>query len=295
MKKILKVIVALVVIVAVAFGIYFIFNNGTNNKIIYSNVYKLNNEMIVDDINIYQRINNTVDEMYTLIENKNYNVPEVKSFLDFYSNALDNYDIVREQIMKSGVFVNNANTGKYYKAMNKAFKNLINIYKQCNSYLLGTHFKITNPDDYNDVYIVNFYNIFKDSLRELNNFYSNAGMAYAHGTKNMFKINNLYKLRVEYYCVLTSNYVSDYIETGADNLAYKTKLLTAKNKIDMDETSTYLNDVKSYDNLILISKHLDLIGLVKSEIEGTANEFINGLNEKQKSNTQLYYNLIVKG
>ena len=171
MKKFKKAIIALLLIAVIAGGVYFIFFSKTDNKQIRAKVYGLNNEVVVKEKNIYTRINGAVTEMIGLINSRGYYIPDVNVYLKEYEATLKNYAGVQQHILNYGVFVNNNNTNKYFGKMNKAYENLVAIYKECNDYLLNTHFAVTNEANYNSDYIVSFQFLFKDALKELNNFY----------------------------------------------------------------------------------------------------------------------------
>lgn len=292
MKKSTKAIIAILIIAAIAVGVYFIFFNGTDNKQIRAKVYGLNNNVIVKDINIYSKINQTIDEMVGLINSKNYNIPEVKAYLEEYSLALDNYLVVNNSILEYGVFVNKTNTNDYFKNMNKAYDNLVKIYKDCNDYLLGTYFAVTNPDNYNSDYIVSFQFLFKDALKELNDFYYNAGMAYSYAAENLFEINNLYKLKVGYYSAAVYCRVNDYLDN--QTIDYSHNLSAASYKDGKQYVDKYVKNKAEYDGLV--SAKLNISELVLAEAKGEASTYIQSITkESKKSNLEKYYNLIIKG
>lgn len=294
MKKILKTIIALAIIAAIAVGVYFIFNNGTDNKQIRAKVYSLNNNLIVDDINIYTKTNNTVDHMINLINQRGYTIPDEKAYLITYSTALEYYDFLKQEILVNGLFVNNKNTNDYFKNMNKAYDALQKIYTESNEYLLTTYYAVTDESLLNVDYIVNFSNTFKDALAELNNFYYNAGMAFSYGAKDMFNTNNGYKLKMQYYSVLVNTYVQDYLDNktfdlSLDVLSYQTKIATYS-------ASTYFDNKSEIDSLMGNSKLVDIVELAKQEGMGQASTYISSLTEAdKKSATEKYYNLVVKG
>lgn len=294
MKKFLKTIIALAIIAAIAFGVYFIFNNGTDNKQIRAKVYSLNNNLIVDDINIYTKTNGTVDHMINLINQRGYTIPDEKAYLITYSTALEYYDFLKQEILVNGLFVNNQNTNDYFKNMNKAYDALQKIYTEGNEYLLTTYYAVTDESLLNVDYIVNFSNTFKDALTELNNFYYNAGMAFSYGTKDMFNTNNGYKLKVQYYSVLVNTYIQDYLDNktfdlSLDVLSYQTKIATYNE-------STYFDNKAEIDSLMDNSKLVDIVELAKHEALGQASTYISSLTDADKrSATEKYYNLVIKG
>ncbi len=294
MKKFLKTIIALAIIAAIAFGVYFIFNNGTDNKQIRAKVYSLNNNLVVDDVNIYTKTNDTVDHMINLINQRGYIIPEEKAYLTTYSTALAYYDFLKQEILVNGLFVNKENTNDYFKNMNKAYDALQKIYIEGNEYLLTTYYAVTDESLLNVDYIVNFSNTFKDALAELNNFYYNAGMAFSYGTKDMFNTNNGYKLKVQYYSVLVNTYIQDYLDNktfdlSLDVLSYQTKIATYNE-------STYFDNKTEIDSLMDNSKLVDIVELAKQEAMGQASTYINSLTDAdKKSATEIYYNLVVKG
>ena len=294
MKKFLKTIIALAIIAAIAFGVYFIFNNGTDNKQIRAKVYSLNNNLIVDDINIYTKTNGTVDHMINLINQRGYTIPNEKAYLTTYSTALEYYDFLKQEILVNGLFVNNQNTNDYFKNMNKAYDALQKIYTEGNEYLLTTYYAVTDESLLNVDYIVNFSNTFKDALTELNNFYYNAGMAFSYGTKDMFNTNNGYKLKVQYYSVLVNTYIQDYLDNktfdlSLDVLSYQTKIATYNE-------STYFDNKAEIDSLMDNSKLVDIVELAKQEAMGQASTYISSLTDAdKKSATEKYYNLVIKG
>lgn len=294
MKKIVKVLIALAIICVVAFGAYLILNNGTDNKQIYAKTKSLNEEIIVEDVNIYQKINQTIPEMLTLIQTNGYDLPDVKQDFEFYVYLLNEYQPVYNEIMKNGTFVNKVNTGKNFSDMNEAYSKLQKLYKDGYEYLSGTHYLITNPQLYNKDYIQNFHNIFKDCIMQLNKFYCNAGIAYAYGTQNLMDINNLYKLEMEYYCNLLGNQTASYIANGTIDQNIQQKTTQQKAVVLANNTDKYFLNKDGVDRLVE-DKKIDKAQIIKQYLSGTAEEYISAIkDEKQKAMANDYYILILE-
>lgn len=331
MKKKIKVLIALVVIACVALGAYFILSRGTDNKQIYAKVYGLNNEMIVDDENIYKKINETLVQMIDLIEEKNYAIENVTNDFKFITSMLNDYSLIKEQIENNSLFISKNDTNPYYKNMNNAYSKLNKLYKDGYDYLKDTHYAITNSALYNKDYIENFHNIFKDVVVELNNFYVNAGLAFVYGTQNTMDNNNNFKLEVEYYCFALNHINDKYVELttvepetvtpddtgdneegGAENstgvsgeetpfnidefINTKNELINGlKNEISKATFDNYMLNKAVYDTFVS-DKKLNKDKIASAYLAGTINEYVEGLKtEEEKSKVQEYINYIIEG
>lgn len=306
MKKFFKMIIALAIIGGIAFGAFVLFNNGTNNKDIHTKIYNLTN-LEVDGVNIYTTTNQTITSMVDLINTKNYNLPNILADFEVFASLLEDYEEIRMFVEENRIYVNNANTNPYFKNMKKACDKVEKLYKEGYDYLKTTYLAITNEEHYNKDYIENFYNVFKDALVELNNFYTNAGIAMVYGSNNMMSFNNKYKLEIHYYCAALSHYVQNYITQttpveGAEAFNYS-EFISQKNakldaiaaKMNSVTFSSYLINKQKYDDLIA-NKKLNKEQLVANYLEGKVEEFLNSItDEAQKAIAENYLTLVIEG
>lgn len=297
MKKKIKVIIALVVIIAIAFGVYMFFGQGTDNKQIRAKVYALNNELVIEEENIFEKTNSTIKEMLLIIESKGYNIPAQNEYFEKYIKTLNYYNIVLDDILSNGLYVNNVNTGSYFKLMNSSYTAVVNSYKKGNQYLNETYYLITNDANYNSDYIINFYNIFKDALGQLNSFYYNATKAHVKGTRSLINNDNLYKLKLENYITYVNMYVKySSIESPDVNLINKIQSqIDAKlNSLSTHSINTYIQNKELVDKIF--NSKIIAEELVGEFLEGTLENYILEIkDEEQKSITTGYYDLIIKG
>lgn len=293
MKKFFKVIVALIVIVGIAFGVYMIFGRGTDNKQIYAKVYDLNNSVIVEEVNIFQKTNATIEEMLSYINIKGYNIPEAQNYLIAFLDTLNVYSIVQGEVLKFGVFVNNESTRVHFDAMNSAYSKLVEDYKAGHEYLQGTYYAITDESMINKDYIENFCNVFSGALANLNDFYYNVARAYALGSKNMITNTNLNKLNVGLYGAIANYYVNDYIDNGTFNSAILSKLLQQGTKVNSKNFDEYAQNKQEYDELIISAEKLDLQNLAVAYVLGTTQDFIDSLKDDLKEIANQYCTLVL--
>ncbi|MBQ9786338.1 MAG: hypothetical protein IJW25_02605, partial [Clostridia bacterium] len=127
MKKKVKLLIALVLIAVIAFGVYFIFGQGTDNKQIRAKAYALQNEIVVDEENIFEKTNNTINEMLALINAKGYDAGDEKTYFETYCEVLAYYNLVNKAILQNGLYVTNFNTGKSFNNMNSDYSKLVNV------------------------------------------------------------------------------------------------------------------------------------------------------------------------
>ena len=111
MKKIYKVLIALVVIVAVCVGVYFIFFNKSSNGEIYTKINNFNNTT-VNKVNIVQKVDETMVEMVELIDKNSYDIPTAKNYLTVYLNAVNSHSLTYGFIVEYGLFTNQTNNTK---------------------------------------------------------------------------------------------------------------------------------------------------------------------------------------
>ena len=103
MKKPLKVVIALVIIVAIAVGAYFIFGGNTDNSQIS---YKVNE---INKMEYYKKVNNTLTNMVEDINKNSYDMQEIKTYFVVYNQSVSNYQIVIEEIYNNSIFLNSNN------------------------------------------------------------------------------------------------------------------------------------------------------------------------------------------
>lgn len=296
MNKKIKVVIAILIIGIVVAGAFFFLGTKTDNKQIRANVYDLNYKLERDDENVYKKINDTILEMYKLINTKGFSVLEVKNDFNFYIELLDYYQPLQKLIIENGVLVNDVNTNDYYKRMNGAYKRLRQIYMSGYEYLLGTYY-VVSPNALTDaVYLVSFHSIFKEALTQMNIFYYNAGMAYSYGVSNTYYTNNLNNLKAGYYALLVNTYAGDYLEDGKVDLNINVRIKEQGNKLFNKDASNYIDKKSEYDKLMKTSRKINLKQLVLREVKGEYTTYLSEIKKaEKKSIAEKYYELIIKG
>lgn len=284
MKKLFKAIIALVIIAAIAVGVYFIFfHNQTKNEQIYTKVIALNEQQS------YMKVNATLQDMEEdILNNPGYDIDNIKEYFAVFDSVRESYDVIYKEILTYGLFVNDVNTSTNFKDMNKAYDSLLKIYNNAKRYLEKTYWVNPSKD-----YIVNFNNVFKDALKQLNAFYFNAGMAYLTATNNTLQTNNLYKAEAEYYLFLVNEYTNAYLSETEN---YADILVTIKEQ-EKDVTANNLDKYIEEKDLIdeFYTTNINRQLFVKKCIEGTSNDYLQNIkNLKEKSNL-IFYQAIVIG
>ena len=282
MKKSVKVLIALIIIVAIAFGAYYLFGKTVDNSQIYAKVAQM------EKLDSFTEVNKSINDMIADISSNSYDMDEIKTYFVEYNQVMSNYQLISNEIEKNGLFVNSNNTGNYFKAMNGAYDALVSCYNQSKEYLARTYWLSKS-----EVYIENFYNIFKDNIKNLNSFYYNAGMAYLIATTSSIETNNLYKLDLECYLIFANSYTLNYIDGGENATTILNGLNAKVSDVDANNFDQYIANIEMYDSLL--NGGIDKTLLVNKSISGEIETYLNQIeNAQQKSNCENYYNNIIK-
>ena len=282
MKKLFKVLIALVIIAAIAFGVYFLFGGKTDNSQIY---FKANQ---IEKMEPFAQVNKSINDMIADINASGYDMDEIKTYFLTYNQVMSNYQLISNEIEKNGLFVNSNNTGNYFKAMNGAHDALVACYNQSKDYLARTYWLSKSK-----VYIENFYNIFKDNIKNLNSFYYNAGMAYLIATNTNIETNNLYKLNLECYLLFANSYTQNFIDGGANATKILDELNSKVADVNANNFDQYIANIEIYN--ALQNGGIDKTLLVNKFISGEIETYLTEIqNEQQKLNYENYYNYIIK-
>lgn len=298
MKKIFKVLIALVVIVVAVVVAINIFNGGNKNIEAYNNVMALNSGIKSGDNNVALVVDNTVDEMLNIINDNNLEMPDDAEFLETYSFALNAYLDVKEIILEHGIHTNKNNTGSYVSKMNSSFNKLKKSYLKGYDYLNKTYFALNGNYEHIETvqsYITNFVYEFKLSLNYLNDFYYNATYVYAYGTTNIIETTNLDKLNVLYYVEVVHDYLNNYKETTIKN-TYLSKIQQVSNTLGTNLLNNYLNNKTEIDEIYNGRNKLYLNELVSNYLNGAKDAYLASVkNEQQKLLQEKYVEYIIEG
>ena len=145
---------------------------------------------------------------------------------------------------------------------------------------------------HNKDFLIGFQNKFNNALKELNSFYNNAGMAFCVGVKDGFETNNLYRLKIGYYCNAVNLYITNYLE-NLENGSILKNIIVWKN--DVSDVKTYIDNKTVLDGLYNDIKELNLELLLNEHAKGTITEYINGLDKKEKSIADKYNTFVMGG
>lgn len=297
MKKFFKLLIALVLITGLSVGAFFVFKNKDNSKKVYNNVYELTYNVKDKNKNITKSVDDTVNNMLTVISEKGIDVGDAKNTLVIFKNLSENYALIRDEILASGDFVTaNTQVNDYINNAGKALKNVKNVYRESYDYLVKTYYKIVDTD-YNKetmkTYIINFEVVFKDILTDYNNFYYNCGVAYSHLLNNMMTKNNAYKLQIEYLSTLVNNY---YSATDAEKTTYISLINNCGSYLNTDLMNEYFENKSVYDNLIDNSISLNVPLLCEKLVAGEKDAYIASLeDETTKQMVTNYFSKVVRG
>ena len=292
MKKIFKVMIAFVLIGVLAIGAYFILSGRDNSKLVFQNIYNLTYNVKNGDKNIVEEINNSIDEMQSLITKHSMQLDEVYTNLKIYTELFDYYFVIAEQILQNGNLIKNNNIKEYIALSNNSYKKTIDLYNQSYEYLNDTYYKLQDKNLYIETvksYIQNFYNIFKDLIPEFNTFYYNSCLAYAYGLENTIQKNNFYKLRVGFY----SETINQYYLNQTDKISLSVQALDLKNKINVETAQKYFNNKENYDEIIANVKKFDIGELALKIAIGKESEFYNAIETESQRKIILNYILFV--
>lgn len=296
MKKFLKVIIALLVIVALAVGAYFIFGRKDNSRAIFNNVYEISYNVSRNNQNVVNKVNEAVDQMLEIIETNDLDVGTAQAGLQNFVKLRDNYGKVEQEILSYGNFVTqNSQVNKNLSQANKSFKAVKSIYIKAYEYLNQTYFKIIGTS-YNmstmASYIVNFENAFKDIYADYNNFYFNTAVAYAHCLDNMMVKNNAYKLKIEYVANLINNFYSN----GDFKTVYLDEISSQVQKLNQDFTDTYFENKSDFDTLFSNSLSYNINIICEKIISNEIDSYIEELaTEGERQTITKYVNLVARG
>lgn len=290
MKKLFKVLIALILIIAIGFGVYHIFlKKEASNKNVYYNINTLKNEIIVDDINVAENIELTIEQFKVEIVLNNYDLDQVLEYLDLYSKTKQYYSVVENHILETSVNLNRRHIKSYLKNSDTALDNMVEIYKSSYEYLKGTLYKGTIQK----VYVEEFYSIFKNMLQEYTNFYLNNAYAYTFGLENTMLNNNLNRLLFSFYAELV-----DCFATLPD---YRTQLevyiSNMKDVLELDKTKDYFDNKKIIDEVYnyMRDKKPDMQNLVVNISNNNLAGYIAGIEDEKLQNFTKNYCIYVLG
>ncbi len=295
MKKFIKILIVLVIIVALVTGIYFIFFRKSNNNDIYAKISHFNYEVVKDDVKIVPIINETIAEMIFVINLNKFDMPAQSEFLTTYQKTLSAYSSVNEVVLSQGLSVNKTNTKTYIKQLKSAEEKLVKIYEEGYNYYKN-HYLTAITATAKKTYIVNFCNIFKGALAELNNMYYNAGKAIILATNNTLDYSNANKLKTDALIEAINQYVKEYLTKAETKTISKENLNELTISFNAISFENYIANKKVYDNLFNQRENINTLELLQKHFDKTIETYISEIqDETQKSNVQNYYNLVIKG
>ena len=299
MKKKGKIFIAFIVIVAVAVGAYFLLSGKNANAQLHNKVYNYTYNLTNYDDNIVDKVDATISDMLNEISANGLELLEVKSNLEKYLEVKEQYNIVQQQILNYANFASNQNSGKYLKPMNKAYSELVEIYKDGYEYLQKTYFASNFKDlslATKKTYIENFNVKIENIVKVYNNFMYNAGMAYTTSAKNLINFNNYFKLKMSYYVKLINNSRNLTEETEYLSEEYQSKISSYKTVLLADSVDTYVANNKIYDDLVKNFKALNTVEIVENVMLGTLNTYIEGIKKVEtKQYVDNYVTNIING
>ncbi len=291
MKKIFKLLIALVVIAGIAIGVYFIFGRKTNNAEIYNKINHFNTQIVADNTNVVEKVDQTILEMIGLINAEGFDLEAEQKFLTTYINSVDAYSVVKSIVLTNGLFVNEADNTKVINNLTKASENLEKIYVNGYNYLKADYFEATSSAK--KAYIQNFYNVFKGALNELNVMYRNAGIAIIGATNNSLTFSTAQKLKLNHYITAISMYVNEYL-TNAETPVVTIEFINSLNEKLFVTAETYVENKQIFDNLF--NAGINVEDIIKQQIAGTLSTYVEGItNENEKLNVQNYCTYVVEG
>lgn len=295
MKKISKVLIALVLIVGLALGAYFAFSSKDSSRLVRQNVYDLSYNIKDKEDNIVEDINSTVTEMRNLIIAHTMQLDNVYTNLQMYSDLFAYYSTVGNEVLALGGFVKNANIDAYINAACASYNKIVDVYKKSYEYLKDTYYKIDNKNLYVETvkaYIQNFYEIFKDLIPEFNTFYYNTSLAYAYGVEDTMQHNNFYKLKVAYFAECINQY---YINTD-NKVLLNVHVLLLQSDINDDFTTKYFDNKDIYDELAVKVKDINISELAVKVATAKDSEFLDSIpTEAERKIAQNYIDYVARG
>ena len=294
MKKFSKVLIALVLIVAIAVGAYFLLSGKDSSKLVYQNVYNYKYNVKHGEKIIITEINSSVTEMRSLIVLHTMQLDEVQTGLEMYSNLLSYYTTVENHILEHGSFISNNNIDQYVNLATASYNKMIDLYNQSYTYLLDTYYEIENKSAYVETvksYIQNFYEIFKNLIPEFNAFYYNTCLAYAHGLQNTMLKNNFYKLKVAYY----AECVNQYYLNSDNRVLLGVQVISNQIKLNDDFAEKYFDNKDIYDELVS-DFNADMGELVVTVATAKDNEYLDAIEtEAERKIAQNHINYVARG
>lgn len=295
MKKIFKVLIALVLIAGLAFGAYFLISGKDNSARVHQNVYDLTNNIKNDDKNVVLQINNTVEQMRYLISVHSMQLDEISESFKEYLLLVENYSIISEHILDFGKFVKNNKIDEYIDNANISYKKTIDLYNKSYEYLKKTYYKIEDKNAYVEnvkSYIQNFYEIFKDLIPEYNAFYYNTSLAYAYGLESTMQRNNFYKLQTAYYAESINQY---YINTD-NKVLLNVQVESIKNSLVSNTFESYFNNKAIYDEIISSITDINVEEIALKVALGKDGEILDSAEtEAERKLLQNYITYVARG
>lgn len=296
MKKFFKVIIALVVIVALAVGAYFIFGRKDNSRAIFNNVYEISYNVNRNNQNVVSKVDEVVGQMLEIIKTNGLDVGTSQASLQNFAKLIENYSKIQQEILSYGNFVTqNSKVDNNISQANKSFKLVKSTYIKAYDYLNQTYFKIVDTT-YNmstmASYIVNFENVLKDMYTDYNNFYFNTAVAYAHCLDNMMVKNNAYKLKIEY----VANLINNFYANGEFKTEYLDLISSQTQKLNQDFTDTYFENKSDFDALLSNSLSYNIPTICEKVLSNEINSYIEELaTEGERQTITKYVNLVARG
>lgn len=296
MKKIFKALIALVIIVALAVGAYFVFKGKDGSITIYNNVYNLSYSVKQDEDNVVNKVNLAVENMLNIIEANSLSIPETQKNLQVFKCLKDGYSYINAEILCNGCFLmKNDSMVDYINNASNSLNNVKKIYLDCYGYLKNTYFKIVNTE-YNVAtmkdYIVNFENLFKEILNDYNSFFYNSSIAYSHCLNNTMLKNNAYKLSVEYSANLINEFYKSTQSYKNNIFAEAQKVLA---KLNGDFSEEYFQNKEVFDNLINISLTINVGEICIQYVSGGISAYIAKLPEADRVIVNNYVKNVIGG
>lgn len=292
MKKIFKLLIALVVIAGIALGVYFIFGRKADNSEIYAKINHFNSQIVVENTNVVEKVDQTILEMINLIEKNEFQLEQEQKFLTTYINSVDAYGLVKTVVLTNGLFVNDVDNTKTIDSLKKASENLEKIYINGYNYLKANYFGAS--DSAKKEYIKNFYNIFKGALNELNVMYRSASIAINGATNNSLTFTTAQKLKLNYYVTATSMYVNEYLTNAESPVVTYEYIIGIQQKFATNNVEKYIENKKIYDGLF--NAGINIEEIIKQQIAGTLSTYVEGISgETEKLNVQNYCTYVVEG
>ena len=281
MKKIYKVLIAFLVIGALAIGAYFLLNSTNKNQDLYKNMQNYNANITYQDKNVINEVNSAIQNMIVIIQENNLEMENEKAFLQTITQELNFYALIQQNALTFGKYINEVDNSEIVSEYNKNYSKIVELYNKGYNYLRDTYFKIYNTS-YSHIetmasYIKNFVIVIKDADVFLNDFFYNAGLLTAFGTKNISDFNNLQKLQISTLSYLNNMYFTADEETDVANI--QLNIDNILDKITNTNLNKYIDNKGKIDTIINNVKSLNLYSFIISVVNGSTQTFIDGVQD----------------